>query len=150
MDDERAMVMEAATRAAAAAEKAAQAAEAAFGVRDQVKAIHDRVFDGFPSEIREEMATAVEGVMQKVDARLKTATESTERNIGSLRSKLWAVLIGVALVLAGIVIEGRIDAGARSTENQRNYEAIRDLELKLELHLAQPTTPVPPAEQPGH
>lgn len=46
-----------------------------------------------------------------------------------------SILVGIIMMLAGVVITGNLTSSKSSDENNRNYKAILNLDLKLEKHM---------------
>jgi hypothetical protein len=89
------------------------AEEEVDSLREDVKQIRARVYNGLGNELRAEVA----------------------KEIGGIRNLLIGVLISLVLALTGIVIQGRSSTAQSTEENNRNYAAILQLDKKLELHL---------------
>jgi hypothetical protein len=88
-------------------------------LQKKVDAIHDRVYDGMPAEIRGELA----------------------KEISKLNTRLWGLLSALFMALIAIVVTVLISSGARSMENQRNYKEIIDIGARLDIHLQQAVKP---------
>jgi hypothetical protein len=84
-------------------------------LQKQVDAIHTKVFNGFPKEIRAEV---------KIE-------------IDKLRSMLWGLLASLFIALIAIVVTVLISSSNRSLENERNYKAIVEIGSRLENHIIQ-------------
>ena len=50
-----------------------------------------------------------------------------------------SILVGIIMMLAGVVITGNLTSSKASEENNRNYKAILNLDLKLERHMDRTT-----------
>jgi hypothetical protein len=75
--------------------------------------IEKRVFNGLSAELRAEVKKEIAGITK----------------IGV------SILVGIIMMLGGIVVTGNITSAKATNENNRNYKAILDLDLKLEKHM---------------
>jgi hypothetical protein len=142
---------------AAAAEAVAAAQSAALHAlerqQEQITRIHDRVFNGFPKELREEVHDEMKSMGEWVQKEITKAGEGTmlsvaaiKKTVDSLNARAWAILVSLMLALAAVVVTGVVGIASATHENTRNLEAIMALDKTLALHMESPTTPaIPPA-----
>lgn len=89
-------------------------------MRRQLQAVHDKVFNGFPAEIRKEVAQEV----RELDVRLD-----------KLRSLFVGILVSALLLLIGSIISNSFMSSKRGAENDRNFAKMERIEEKLDMHI---------------
>lgn len=83
----------------------------------KVEQLHGRIFNGMAKEIRDEVASKIEAINDKM-----------ERKISSVQTLVIGILIAVLLSFAGIIIEARVSSNQAS-------KAIIDLGQRLTSHI---------------
>jgi low affinity Fe/Cu permease len=97
--------------------------------------VHDRVFNGLGQELREEVSYAMGSFRVEVVKLLDDARKERREDISELRKLVIGVIVSMAILLGGVVLQNQISSAARSNENNRNLDAIKDLGVKLDLHI---------------
>jgi hypothetical protein len=98
--------------------------------RTMLQRIHDRVYNGIPAEIREEVREEV----FRLETKFSEAMNDVKKEVRGILKMTMGILGGLFLLLAGNVILGQLNSNTRGQENNRNLEAIQSVERALELH----------------